>query len=71
MKKLFIVGNMAILFGTNAFGAITAAERTAKRQATVDYWKTVRTALVAQGIKEGSPEMKRTEEICESEQNID
>ena len=61
MKKLFIVGSMAMLFGANAFGAVTAAERTAKRQATVNYWKTVRTALAAQGIKEGTPEMKRTE----------
>jgi hypothetical protein len=58
MKKQLILAS--ILCGAQAFAAVTAEQRMAKRQATFNYWKTVKTCLAAQGYAEDSPEMIRT-----------
>lgn len=66
MKK-FIVA--ALFFGAYLSAAVPATERAARRQETVDFWKTVKTALEKEGYKSDSPFLKRSERYLRRAEN--
>lgn len=61
MKKYIVVTVATLFFGAYLSAAMPEGTPTARRQATVNFWKTVKTALEKEGYQADSPELKRAE----------